>query len=249
MKVFLKINALSLILAISCVSLLNAQGSSIASRTPEQEARKQTEKLQEELNLGDEQVKSVYDVNLKYAKERKESNTRSDAMNRIRKKDEDLKKILNSVQYKKLKSKRNGVKSVEIDGKQRYTNSNRSSSENFKSRYSTSKPLSTRKRSLNNNERNRYGEERPVRSNWNGVSTDVQRSSKNLTYVNRTRPVRSNSVKRDSSTPSNTKKTNPKVVKKSNSNRASQHSSNGLSQQTATNNSKRISRSSPSNSR
>ena len=58
--------------------------------TPEQEAIKQTEKLQSELKLTDEQAKIVYEINLRYARERQLSNSRSQAMERIRNKNEEI---------------------------------------------------------------------------------------------------------------------------------------------------------------
>ena len=83
------------------------QDSSIApQRTPEQEAAKQTEKLQQELNLSQEQAKQVYEINLKYARERQISNTRSEAMERMKNKNADIQRVLNDEQNMRLQSKR-----------------------------------------------------------------------------------------------------------------------------------------------
>jgi len=87
-------------------SLAYGQETSAMDRSPEQEAAKQTEKLQAELNLTPEQVKKVQEINLKYARERQISNTRSAAMQRIKDKDSDLKRVLTSEQYIQLQNKR-----------------------------------------------------------------------------------------------------------------------------------------------
>lgn len=78
----------------------------IPQRTAEQEALKQTEKLQQELNLTSEQAKQVYDINLKYAHERQISNSRSAAMERMKNKNADIELILNQEQSNRLQSKR-----------------------------------------------------------------------------------------------------------------------------------------------
>lgn len=92
----------SIFLSVSIYGQENA----VPMRTPEQEALKQTEKLQRELNLNQEQTKMIYEINLRYAKERQNSNTRSEAMERIKKKNNDLQKILTGEQYDKLQNKR-----------------------------------------------------------------------------------------------------------------------------------------------
>ncbi len=80
--------------------------SATPQRTPEQEAAKQTEKLQQELNLSQEQARQLYEINLKYARERQISNTRSEAMERMKNKNADIEKILNAEQNNRLQSKR-----------------------------------------------------------------------------------------------------------------------------------------------
>lgn len=82
---------------------LNAQDN---AATPEYEATKQTEKLQQELNLTSGQVKQVYEINLKYARARQASTSRSEAMQRMKNKDTDLQKVLNSEQVNRLQNKR-----------------------------------------------------------------------------------------------------------------------------------------------
>ena len=100
----------------------NAQSTPVTDRTAEQEAVKQTEKLQQELNLSNQQAKSIYDINLKYALERKQSNKRTDAINRIKKKNDEINRVLNNRQREELQTKRSTVQSVEIDGQRRYSN-------------------------------------------------------------------------------------------------------------------------------
>lgn len=75
-------------------------------RTPEQEAVKQTDKLQEAVRLTPEQVRKAYEINLKYARERQLSNKRTEAIERLKNKNEDINKLLNKEQNEQLKSKR-----------------------------------------------------------------------------------------------------------------------------------------------
>jgi hypothetical protein len=78
----------------------------VLKRTPEQEAMKQTEKLQQELNLSPEQIKQLYDINLKYEKERQISNKRSEAVERMKNKNADIQQVLTAEQNEKLLTKR-----------------------------------------------------------------------------------------------------------------------------------------------
>ncbi len=78
----------------------------IPERTPEQEAAKQTEKLQQELKLSTEQARQVHEINLKYARARKVSNTRMDAIQRIKDKEVELSRVLNEQQQSALQNKR-----------------------------------------------------------------------------------------------------------------------------------------------
>lgn len=75
-------------------------------KTPEQEASSHAEKMQKELNLNSEQTEAVYRIQLKYAKQREESNSRSEALERVRHKENDLKSVLRSDQYERLKNKK-----------------------------------------------------------------------------------------------------------------------------------------------
>ena len=113
-----------LLAAISFPVYIAAQTVSVTDRTPEQEAIKQTEKLQSELKLTDEQAKIVYEINLRYARERQLSNSRSQAMERIRNKNEEIQRVLSPQQYDELLYRKNDVQTVEIDNAKRYIRTN-----------------------------------------------------------------------------------------------------------------------------
>jgi len=96
-----------LLLIFSCPAINFAQeNTSIPERTPELEAAKQTEKMQQELNLSAEQTRQVHEVNLKYARARKISNTRMEAIQRIKDKEVELSRILSAEQHSVLQNKR-----------------------------------------------------------------------------------------------------------------------------------------------
>ena len=113
-----------LLAAICFPVVIAAQTVSVTDRTPEQEAVKQTEKLQSELKLTDEQAKIVYEINLRYARERQLSNSRSQAMERIRNKNEEIQRVLSPQQYDELLYRKNDVQTVEIDNAKRYIHTN-----------------------------------------------------------------------------------------------------------------------------
>lgn len=92
----------------------NAEGR--PERTPEQEASKQTEVLQRELNLTPEQSLQIYAINLKYAKERQQSNTRTDAIERMKRKNADYQKVLTKEQYEHLQNKQLEIRSKQASG-------------------------------------------------------------------------------------------------------------------------------------
>jgi hypothetical protein len=126
----------------------------VLQRTPEQEAVKQTEKLQQELGLDQEQTKRVYEINLKYARERQVSNTRSAAMERMKNKNADIERVLNDDQNYRLQSKRydrNSFESPSLIRKSPYnasgTNSTMrapSSENNLRNNYRTATPQNER---------------------------------------------------------------------------------------------------------
>ena len=105
MKITIKISLLLLLLCL--VSAIRSQENIVISqRIPEQEALKQTEKLQQELSLTAEQTRQIYDINLRYARERQISNTRSEALERIKNKNAEFQQILNTAQNNRLQNKR-----------------------------------------------------------------------------------------------------------------------------------------------
>lgn len=76
------------------------------ARTPEQEAAIQTQKMQAELNLNDDQSQAIYEINLKHARERQVSNSRSQALERVKNKDNEVQQVLTRDQYNRLQDKR-----------------------------------------------------------------------------------------------------------------------------------------------
>jgi len=94
-------------LFLSMVLPMSSQEISVVpKRTPEQEAAKQTEKLQQELNLNQDQANKVYEINLHYARERQISNKRSEALERMKNKNAEINQVLNPEQNERLQSKR-----------------------------------------------------------------------------------------------------------------------------------------------
>jgi Na+-transporting methylmalonyl-CoA/oxaloacetate decarboxylase gamma subunit len=99
---------LLVLLFLTCSIAIYSQdnASSLPQRTPEQEAVKQTEKMQQELNLNTGQAKLIYQINLKYARQRQISNTRSESIERMKNKNSEIERILTSEQNNQLQSKR-----------------------------------------------------------------------------------------------------------------------------------------------
>ena len=52
-----------------------------------------------------EQVQQVHEINLKYARERQVSNSRTEALQRVKNKEQDLRKVLKPAQYNELQNK------------------------------------------------------------------------------------------------------------------------------------------------
>jgi len=105
MKVF-RIVLVALFLMTQMVPIFSQDNSAVPKRTPEQEAIKQTEKLQQELDLNLDQSKQVYEINLRYARERQISNKRSEAMERMKNKNADIQRVLSPEQNFRLQTKR-----------------------------------------------------------------------------------------------------------------------------------------------
>lgn len=123
----LKIVIVFVLLSIA-FSALSQENVTIIKRTPEQEAIKQTEKLQQELNLGSEQAKQVYEINLKYARERQISNTRSEAVERMKNKNAEIQQVLSHEQNNKLQTKRYERSTIESPN----VNQNRPANSSFR---------------------------------------------------------------------------------------------------------------------
>ena len=101
----MKFYKFSLLIFFVCSVPLFAQDSERTSRTPEQEAARQTERLKQELSLTPEQIREVYKINLRHAQQRQISNSRAEAMERIRSKNADLKLVLTEEQFERLQNK------------------------------------------------------------------------------------------------------------------------------------------------
>jgi hypothetical protein len=76
------------------------------SKTPEQEALKQTEKLHQEIGLSTDQYAKIYDINLRYARIRQTSNSRSEALEHVKNKKQEINLVLTYNQKLYLESKR-----------------------------------------------------------------------------------------------------------------------------------------------
>ncbi len=97
----------SIVLMFGLTMQLYSQDNTVTpQRTAEQEAIKQTEKLLQEVNLTTEQAKIIYEINLRYARERQISNKRSEAVERMKNKNAEVQLVLSQEQYDKLQSKR-----------------------------------------------------------------------------------------------------------------------------------------------
>lgn len=92
---------LLIILGFQCLFLYGwAQSNSIIQiRSAEEEAEKQTEMMQRELLLTQEQHDTIFRMNLKYAKARRISNTRGEMLERLNMMYNELKQILTEEQY------------------------------------------------------------------------------------------------------------------------------------------------------
>ena len=188
-----------LLLTISAPVFVAAQSMSISDRTPEQEAAKQTEKLQKELNLSAEQTNKIYEINLRYARARQQSGRRSDAMERIKNKDNEIKRELSPNQYNQLTTKRMEVQSVEVGEKVRYTRTNpQNRIETNRSRRQSSESEINTGRSSRQTNRNEL---------MRGFTNERQRQSTTNRSNNQSNSVRSsdseNSSNRSSSRSSN----------------------------------------------
>lgn len=93
---------LVLLLAVLCGIARAQQPADMPERTPEQEADKLTEVMQRTLNLTEEQLPQVYQINLKYARLRRTTQDRTQAMQNRQNKGAELKQVLTQRQYELL---------------------------------------------------------------------------------------------------------------------------------------------------
>lgn len=128
---------LYLLIVTICVLLLHvlevhSQPMSVSTRTPEQEATVQTEKLQKELILNSNQIKKIYEINLKYANKRKFVKNRAESMDLIIKKNEDIYEVLDENQRFELQNRRQNGDFNEKERERRFSNSDSNSTSSEK---------------------------------------------------------------------------------------------------------------------
>lgn len=85
---------------------MEAQEANMPERTAEQEAARQTERLHQEVNLTADQEKKVYEINLKYARERMVNSSRRESLERSKTKEQELNQVLTHDQSNRLDEKR-----------------------------------------------------------------------------------------------------------------------------------------------
>jgi biopolymer transport protein ExbD len=176
MKMF-KFVPLVLLFFSLTMSLFAQDNTVVLQRTPEQEAAKQTEKLQQELNLSTDQIKQVYEINLRYARERQISNTRSEAMERMKNKNNDIQRVLNPEQNSRLQTKRyerTTPETLRINGNQP------SNPSGFRARSEYRQAQKVRVPSSDINLRSTYRSSLPVRNGMQ-VPQAVRRGTQNPT--------------------------------------------------------------------
>ncbi len=146
----------------------------VLKRTPEQEAAKQTEKLQQELELNQTQANQVYEINLRYARERQVSNKRSEALQRTKNKNDEIRQVLSSEQNERLENKRyerTYIETYTLNRNQPVKLGNTRTSPGFRSNQkvrvpaSTDMNLRTNNRPVNPDYQPRQGSDQPTRRN------------------------------------------------------------------------------------
>lgn len=176
MKIFKRVLIVLFLFAL-VLPVRSQENSAIPKITPEQEASKQTEKLQQELNLNQEQSNHIYEINLRYARERQVSNKRSEALERMRNKNAEIKQVLNPIQYERLQSKRYERTYLETNTLNHNRSTNSSGfrpASNFRSNQSNRIPTTP-----DMNIRNNY---RPVNPNFHPRSQPDQNTRRTTTY-------------------------------------------------------------------
>ena len=156
----------------------NGDSNSTNQRTPEQEATKQTEKLQSELNLTREQVKALYQINLKYAQARQNGVSRKDAMQMIKNKDEDIRRVLSTEQNEQLRSKKVTRQPVDVGGNTEYTRTNPQLRSSYSNRNENSRATTTRTTQSSRRDENSSRDVRNSNNNTNRQSSSNQTSTR-----------------------------------------------------------------------
>ena len=111
MKLLMNVFFVAIVLFTSNNMFAQNKSGQKPERTPESMSQRNADRMKADLNLNDEQTKKVYEVNLKYNKERqanhaKREQERSEKMAAAKKKKDqknaELKKILTADQYSKM---------------------------------------------------------------------------------------------------------------------------------------------------
>jgi Na+-transporting methylmalonyl-CoA/oxaloacetate decarboxylase gamma subunit len=202
----IKIHFLFLFLIILTVSPHAQDNLNTPQRTPEQEATKQTEKLQQELNLSFDQAKQVYEINLKYARERQISNTRTQAMERMKNKNAEIEQVLKPDQNSKLQSMRYDRSTIQNNGQNQIP----ANSSGFRSNQDNNKPTLRMPAPTDMNLRSTYRSVRPDNNPTAQPNNNVQRNSTASPRV--TQPV---TIQQSTRTQTTTPSQNPTVNRRS----------------------------------
>ena len=204
---FFKFASIVLFLLTMILPIYSQENSVVLKRTPEQEAAKQTEKLQQELNLNQIQANHIYEINLRYARERQISNKRSEALERMKNKNAEIKQVLSPEQNDKLQSKRYERTYIETNTLKRNLPDNTS---NFKS--SSNYRTNQSKRVPNSKEIHTRINLRPVNPNYHPGTQSNQNKRRSSTDV-----PPSNQFQHNTYTPRNSPGNFPNATKRNES--------------------------------
>lgn len=95
------------------IGISKAQDNYVDKQQFEIEAAKQTDFLRRQLNLTDVQTEKVYEINLRYAQKRQKSIKRSDAVDLIKAKNEEIELVLQNNQKEQLRNVRHSFQTSE----------------------------------------------------------------------------------------------------------------------------------------
>ncbi|MGC3978321.1 MAG: hypothetical protein QM751_08940 [Paludibacteraceae bacterium] len=211
--------------AISLTTLTKAQENNVvpdAQRTLELEVSKQTERLQMELSLSSEQIKTVYQINLKYAQARQKIVNRNEALQVLKNKDEEIRRVLTNEQYEQLEYKRTFRQPVEIGNNTQYLRTNPELRSNFRSRSDNYVPVrnngGTSQSSTRENVQSQHSDYR-IRESSRSQGTTRQPQYTRSTENNQSQ--RSSSAERSGSSTERGASSNRSTEQNSNSNRSS----------------------------